>query len=124
MLAPLSLSFRFRQRGIGRSPHEIGRSTSPHEVQTLTVRCCHRGNRVATVEKAQGEDIDRKIEALVQNRDWAQKELVSALTTDPGISERTARSHLKSLDGRTIKRSRKGRQNRVSSMKRWLATRD
>jgi len=76
------------------------------------------------VEKPHREDIDRKIEAMVEDRDRAQKELVSALTTDPGISARTARSHLKSLDGRTIKRSRMGRENRVSSMKRWLAARD
>ena len=76
------------------------------------------------MEKPRREDIDRKIEAMVEDRDWAQKELVSALTTDPGISDRTVRSHLKSLDGRTIKRSRKGRGNRVSSMKRWLAGRE
>jgi len=76
------------------------------------------------VEKQHGEDIDRKIEAMVEDRDWAQKELVAALTTDPGISGRTARNHLKVLDGRTIKRSRKGRENRVSSMKRWLAGRE
>src|SRR3989442_1234144 len=122
MLAPLPP--RFRQRGIRRPPHEIRRTTSPHEVQTFTTRCCHRGTGASTVERPHGEDLDRKIEAMVEDHDWAQKELVSALTTDPGISGRTVRSHLKSLDGRTIKRSRRGRENRVSSMKRWLAGRE
>ncbi len=66
------------------------------------------------------EKLDYKIEALVKAKEGIdQQEVLDELHRSIGKSTRTIWSHMRNLDGRTIKRVREGRRVRLFSMGHW-----